>query len=491
MTNKRKHDRMVRDYLNELDARERFTRGDADAHAARTDNPHDVLHSQLTDVSEEDINPHGTSRWQSPYVVGNDYKKDDLVKDGDWTMIANKDTNDRAAPQPLGPEFNIYDGASPTTQNTAKQVVFGNRYTFDQAAYINGYRLYAVAGKTYRIFLVRDPLGTPIIEELALFVATTAGWIAFAIGNLLIGIGAKFDLVAVVYEPDPTPTVFSGDWNYTTPQNPGIPALGDIIHSTKTLGVMSISSTDDAAGDRYAELATLTIGDIIEGAGQRWSIQSITDNTTYFNFGVSPAAQGSPIGIQNFNFETVVATPITYMEDPAYWPTSPFPAVQGLIAIDDNYGDITVNTNAYGLDIYVQQVEISDDWDLVAVSSGSGGSSSGVLSNVGIDTVGVTYSVVTSDIAWTEIYRSEIPAYGGYVATCHFDAYRLDAADYYNSKLRVLAFTGSVDSEQVYELGPNLMGCRALLDGNELVLEVRGMPGQDWAWRYVPYWRVI
>ena len=41
-------------------------------------------------------------RWVEPYSSGTTYEKNDMVRDGDWTLIANKQTTDPAAPQSVG-----------------------------------------------------------------------------------------------------------------------------------------------------------------------------------------------------------------------------------------------------------------------------------------------------------------------------------------------------------------------------------------------------
>jgi len=42
--------------------------------------------------------------WEGDYTT---YEKNDVVKDGNWTMVANKQTSDKPAPLPIGDSFYI------------------------------------------------------------------------------------------------------------------------------------------------------------------------------------------------------------------------------------------------------------------------------------------------------------------------------------------------------------------------------------------------
>lgn len=325
--------------------------------------------TKLSEVHESDIIGLDRVRWAGAWAPG-DYAENDMTRDGAWTTVANQDTNERPAPQPYGDPFHVYTGILSPENMSAKAAVFGNRYSFSEGGYLLGYRVETVAGNHYTVYAVLDPLGTPIFNQVADFTATDTGWFELNTLPSIIFAGTVLDLVALVSEPDPTPTVFSGNWNYTKPNNNGAPASGQILHSNRELALFNVHKTDNDAGDRSAELGALTVGDIIDGAAQRWSIQSITDNGAYFTFGVAPAAQGSPTGVQNFDFETVTATPITYGRDEDYWLGNA--DVDGLFIADGDYADIVPNDDAYGTDLLIQGATVSEHWDLVALSGASG-----------------------------------------------------------------------------------------------------------------------
>jgi len=325
----------------------------------------------IIDVATFDDEIVGRMLWKNEWVAG-EYNQYDVVRDGDWTMVANKTTNDKPAPQPSGEPYYLYTGTIGTNTATAKQIIFGQRITTGvSGGYINGYRVYTVAGNFYSVFVVSNPLGTPVFNLVLQFTATADGWTEFAISPIILPPATVFDIICNVSEPDPTPTTFTGPWNYLTPNNPGTPAAGTIDHANTQTDSFRIHKTDNNSVDRSAELLSLRVGDIIDGVNQRWSIQFFSDQGTYVDFTVAPAQQGAPDGVATFTFETVTATPITYGEDLDFWSSNP--NVQGLFIEDGQWSDIVPDESQYGIDILIQNATVSTDWDLLALSGGTGG----------------------------------------------------------------------------------------------------------------------
>ena len=303
-------------------------------------------------------------RWVKGGGKGEQRYQGDTVFLDLWTMIANKDTLDYAAPQPTGAPFDIFDGTLVPSALLAKQIFFGNRYTFDRDGYIIGYRIYVNVGQSYRIFIVIDPGGLGEVQEIIDFTADNTGWEEFSVTPVIVRAGEPLDLIAEVAEPDPSPVTFDGPWNYLTPQNPAVPAAGEIEHSRSEPYDMRINYTDNNAVDRSVELKALDIGDTIEGGGVTWTVQSNTDQGTYALMGVSPAVNLGVIGILTFTFSTIVETPITIDWDTDYWLSNP--NVQGLVGVGIPYDLIIPNENAYGTDLKMQEALISHDWDTVS-----------------------------------------------------------------------------------------------------------------------------
>jgi hypothetical protein len=63
----------------------------------------------------------------------------DMTRDGDWTMIANKNTSDRPAPQQSGPEEDLLPPWVPTPQSARATYVMYNEWTVNTAGWIDQY----------------------------------------------------------------------------------------------------------------------------------------------------------------------------------------------------------------------------------------------------------------------------------------------------------------------------------------------------------------
>ena len=396
-----------------------------------------------------------------------EYQKNDVVTSDGWQMIANKITSDVAPPIPIGDEFYIYGVDNLIQeQETTKQLLFGQRYTASKGGYIRGYRVYTVIGNHYTVYSVKDPVGTPIINQILSFTASTDGWNEYN-ENILIGAGTMLDIVVLVNEPDPLPTLTPIDYNYVTPNNTVAPLAGQITQSTKEPFLFLVSKTDSNSNPQDPFLTTLTIGDIINGGGQSWAIQSITEELTYYTFQVAPSAVGVPKGIQTFNFETVVPTPITYHNDVDHWISDP--SIKGVLSLNGDYDTATINDTQYGVDIKVQEVSVSPDWDVLAYSgnsSGGGGGgqvnddvNTGILTGglLGIDGVTTNYTISAGtgkifdganyhDVSWGYLV---VPYPGGtdnYIALDENAQVVSQGTEYTPTQTRSLIFIGEVFS---------------------------------------------
>ena len=338
--------------------------------------PNAHIHPQ-SDVTDLETDLESKAVWKGNWVSAF-YNYNEWVLDGNWGAICINPvgTNDRAGPQPTGESFNVYAGTMNDNLVSAKQVLFGNRYTIQNDGYINGYRIYVTEGNHYIVYIVNDPLGTSIIEQLVDFTASSTGWQDINITQKIILSGAVFDLVAQVNESDATPITWVGDWDYSNPNNANTPSSGEISHANKAIDELRIHYTDNNGGDRTAELQALSIGDQINALGTSWTIQSGSDQGTYISIIVSPATQSSPTGVTEFTFETVTATQIPYGIETDYWLSSSH-TVNGLYGADIPYSSIIANNSAYGTDILVQRAVISPDWDIVSYSGSSTGSEGG------------------------------------------------------------------------------------------------------------------
>jgi len=63
----------------------------------------------------------------------------DTTRDGDWTMVANKGTSDRPAPQQSGPEEDLLPAWTPTQKNARATYIMYNEWTVNTGGWVDQY----------------------------------------------------------------------------------------------------------------------------------------------------------------------------------------------------------------------------------------------------------------------------------------------------------------------------------------------------------------
>ncbi len=304
-----------------------------------------------------------TGDWQSKK-----YNAGMVVRDGPWTMVANKRTDERAGPVDIGEPYYYYTGTIGSAQQVAAFLLMGNRYIYSSGSrYITGFRINVISGFDYNAYIVIDPLGVKQVRNLGRHRATVTDWVQFNTQPLFIAPGQLFDMILTVTAVDDTPVTWSGSWYYDTPPNQAIPPAGSVIHANSEIDVLRVAKTDNDGGDRSTELLAINVGDEISEGTLKWTVTAISEEASYVAFNVLPAIQGAADGLRDFVFSTTTPTPIDYSVDVDFWQTSGS-SVTGLYIADGKYDDIAVNDNAYGIDILIQDAYVSPDWDLIAYS---------------------------------------------------------------------------------------------------------------------------
>jgi len=78
-------------------------------------------------------------RWVPYTTLGQAFLRQDLTRDGDWTMVANKDTTTRPAPQASGAEEDLLPIWTPSTQTAPGSYSHYNEWTLNTAGWIDQY----------------------------------------------------------------------------------------------------------------------------------------------------------------------------------------------------------------------------------------------------------------------------------------------------------------------------------------------------------------
>ena len=316
--------------------------------------------------------------WRGPWDDDTTYHEGDVVIDGNWLAIANTDTDERPAPVEIGETgWQLPDTPTwATISVTATTIWVGTRCTPVGAEKLTKLRIWGRPGFLYNVYLVKDPTGTPQLNLLtASFKPPFEGWHTASVPTEIFGPGEAFDAVMTIsVDPDSlSPTEFDSTWDYIKQTNQSAPAAGQIIHATKALDVLSIHKTDNAAADQSTDLAGVADGSTIRIGSTIWTVLGVIDQTSYIDFIVTPAAQSTASGSNTVEFSTPASASLSYVRIATYWNGDP--EFEG-VGSTTGYDNLTTTTNAYGIDMELTPVAFSDDWDLLAYSSASGGGNS-------------------------------------------------------------------------------------------------------------------
>jgi hypothetical protein len=101
-------------------------------------NPNEAADKAYVDASITDLND-VYMRWVPYTGTGQAFLHQDLTRDGDWTMVANKNTSDRPAPQQSGDATDLLQNWAPTQQNIRATFTVMNQFTLNAAGWIDQY----------------------------------------------------------------------------------------------------------------------------------------------------------------------------------------------------------------------------------------------------------------------------------------------------------------------------------------------------------------
>lgn len=346
---------------------------------ASTGDPEDLTADQARAVMS-------AARWRQNWVPSGSYLKDDMVYDDGYLMIANKATDDKAAPEAVGDPANVIDlpGAYTWSEMTASVsgLILGTRYFFAGANFVNSVRYWLAdddIGFNVSIWINVDPLGDAAMRILVPRFTVSAGmtekWNDFPIGQNLIPANTTFDIVMLITPPTVADS-FITDHDYK--QSGGNASSGEINHQGGSQIEMRVHQTDKNSTNWDSSFANLGPGSTIQMAtsGFAWTILTAAKITgTNYSFNVEPSARAEE-DQSNFTWTHFSAAPIVYDYVPNHYQSVTY--AKGLYSEAGYDGTAIVpNDNAYPIDIVVQAASISPDWDLMSAPGGSGGGGNG------------------------------------------------------------------------------------------------------------------
>jgi len=340
----------------------------------------DSADSVLTVVSSGDgFQSTANMIWLNTWI-SQQYKQYNVVRDDEWTMVANKTTTDRPAPQPIGStDFLLPDTPTWNINGVVDVVTSGLQLTaITKLFVISAYRVHIqdVSGNTlYQIFTIN--LITGIFDISAEFngdILTSPGWLTIPNQSVILVPGNEFQFLLIQSNQSGT-TAFVGDWFYTESNSDDLPLTGE-VHRRLNRTTIRFNKTDDIGGSRGVELLSVLPGtDLTSDAGADYEIVDIIDsgtNVLYDVIGINPT-----IGLQTWTFTIPTPASTDYVDLTNHWGLNPIPDATANGVLRLGTATPVIDTNAYGFDIEVQEFEFSPDWDLLALSGGTSGGGGG------------------------------------------------------------------------------------------------------------------
>jgi len=139
-------------------------------------------------------------RWVPYTGPPQSFLSQDMTRDGDWTMVANKNTSDRPAPQASGAEEDLLPAWVPTTSNANASYVVYNEWTLSQSGWIDQYGTDVLSQNINASHVITLRVNG-VIKDTFTATPTSAGIYWHDITPLLVVSGAVLRVTVQVNQP--------------------------------------------------------------------------------------------------------------------------------------------------------------------------------------------------------------------------------------------------------------------------------------------------
>lgn len=370
---------------------------------------YEVSNKQYTDAAGA-----ARMRWLGMWSPGT-YVEFDVVTDDGWTMIANTTTDDRPGPQPVGDAEWVRDQFSPPALSEttyATEVLYvGQRYEFIPAFLVRGIQFYLPAsavGYNMEIWAVVDPGGANeriknILPGFDIILENTGYWNQFSFGSTYVEAGVTID-VLMVLRVATGGVSFTHQWNYVRAN--GDPVPGSIYHqSGGNVDQIRVHEQDTSLIDRTLNLDNIGPGSVFTmvTSGYTWEVISASKTGDVYTFIVDPGARAGA-ATSDFTFTYFGSTSIPYVYNTDLYISDS--RISGFLGNEYLPNELTfISNNGYGIDINVQNVTSSANWDVVAVppenAVGSGGGDADSVGGYTPDEIAILAEDETITGTWT------------------------------------------------------------------------------------------
>jgi hypothetical protein len=328
-----------------------------------------------------------------PKSIGSQYFKNEMTRDGEWTMIANVDTTDRPAPVPSGYLQYVLDNDPVFIENQISGVVWsGHKYAFNKSGWVRSIRAYVselTSTTNYRFILINETNPSiPIVNIINEPVLVADQWATIALGNTLVVSGDIYSIYIDALNSSGNTTV-AGGWTYDGVDNNNAPSTESWNRNNQHT-IVRVNKDDLDSIDRSTELLGIVAGSLIRFSETltpslffEYLVTNVIDSGSDVVYSVILQNTGGvgPTQSQATTMNATVPVPQTtkYVEDIGYFTTSGNTSFAGVSGVKRLSGVFSsgVEDNAYGIDITFQEAYVSPDWDLVAVTDGGNSAGAG------------------------------------------------------------------------------------------------------------------
>lgn len=318
------------------------------------------------------------------------YVKSDVVVDGQWTMVANKPTTDKAAPVPIGgPIWSTDPELIPTQGEFSDVVSVLHEYVMNTGGWIQSVQVrmpnWTPSTTTTKISITTES-GTSVVANPIL--SDDGSWADIFLGNTVAATGSSLSIKFEAFHQLDANTI-SGGWESNI--GGGVPAnQGFNLTSPTADGTLTIDHTDLDGGERTSELRGVSPGSIISLVETSAPARSSTFRTIgidqtptleYSTYSVEYIDQGSQSALRSGRTTTVtIDVPITSDTDYHIFEDGTLsPPSWGALSTSLSYGGVLQPdvADSYGINVLFQAGLASPDWDFLASSAAGTGSGGG------------------------------------------------------------------------------------------------------------------
>lgn len=332
-----------------------------------------VSQNAITAAVEKATSNLGLLTWENAYQPGEFTKKNTVVNDGGWLMVANTDTTDQAAPVTVG-DIKYYGENLPVDETGWTKItenlnflIAGTQYKIPFHFAVSHIAVYIPdisSNLRYDIYVARErEWGVEVNSVVDNYPAQQIGWHSIPMGNKVFEGGQTIDLILKITSTAGSSQA-SSQWTYVRSAN--MPTAGQVTHQ-KNSDHLYMSQKDGNGVDQKTLLDSLAPGATITAGPAVWEVTEIDftpggDNDGVYDFVISPTTSLNTNTLYTFLFTIYTASSIPIHYEPDYYLSDS--QALGIIRRDNNA--VVYDENGYGVDFQYQEVIKSPDWDIMS-----------------------------------------------------------------------------------------------------------------------------